>query len=609
MRRGFAPVLAAAALAVAAAPAHAAEGPCSEPGKAAFPAGDGHDHGALEQHRFSCQMEQTAHHALAEELADRPDVMLGEMDVEAGVLAIAVAYPESGFLIYDVSDPTQPVFKSWYRGSECEGAIIDVDCGAYVDLSPDGKTAFLSVQDISVVPGGRPRPGESGIAKPISTPGVEVVDVSDPAAPQLTQVYPVLSVGGVHASRSHVIPEGPDNGPRAPGEYLFSVANSVAIEITRVDRTGGVPKLVPVARVHVGREAHDTFVQEDPLDGRTYMYVAAGFETGFAVYDVTDPTEAVYKGEWDPTPECSSDWYSHTIDVAVRGGRRYVTMPAELFDNGETSEEEQAAGCGAVAGNADKAGPLWIVDATDFSKLGTDEDEPAELKRKSQEALLTTWTNPAGAPGGNLLFSPHNQQIVGDKIYLSAYHAGVWVLDASAAFAGNAEPPAELGFVVPSDSGRPIYEFDVGPQIPFISAFLGPRPAVWDAVFWQGSVLAADEVGGLYSFRYAPSEEPPSADPATEPDTPAPPAPDPAPAEAPPAEVPPAEPGPAAPPGAGPATEPAPAARVLGARTDSRRVRAQLRRCLARARTQRTRARRLAAQRRCRATARRQLRR
>lgn len=116
---------------------------------------------------------------------------------------------------------------------------------------------------------------------------------------------------------------------------------------------------------------------------------------------------------------------------------------------------------------------------------------------------MTTWTNPAGRAGGDLRFSPHNQQIVGDQIYLSHYHGGVYVLDASAAFRGRPERPRELGFVVPhGDEIRPAGQPLIQPLVGFFTEFPIDRPMIWDAVFYEGYVLTADERGGFYSFQY-----------------------------------------------------------------------------------------------------------
>ena len=188
------------------------------------------------------------------------------------------------------------------------------------------------------------------------------------------------------------------------------------------------------------------------------------------------------------------------------------------------SDDDKAEGCGFFVGNGDKPGPLWIVDATDFSKLGpaNDKKSPEQafatdtaLRKASEDALVATWTNPAGRAGGSLTFSPHNQQIVGDRIYLSHYHGGVYVLDASAAFAGKRERPKELGFIVPHDKqtrpllGQPPLTGLLGR---FFTDFPLGRPEVWDMVAYKGHVLAADMTGGFYSLRYDDSPLPQCAD-------------------------------------------------------------------------------------------------
>ncbi len=487
----------------AAAPVVDNPGPCTDEAAASMPDGPGHDHRDISQHRFSCRMREVFFDGLADELAEQNDVVLGEMDVKSDLAAVSVTFPESGVLFFDVSDPARPEFLSWYRGAQCEGALADVNCGAFVDLSEDGTVAFLSSQSLTALPSRAPRLG----VRPVAAPGVEVIDVRNPRNPQLTQVYPVASVGGSHTSRSHVIPRGSTaGGPRSPGEYLFSVANQLGLEITRVDRVAGLPLLTPVNRLSID-DVHDTFIQNDPLSGRTYLYVAAGFASGAYVYDVTDPAQPRRLAEWDLTPQCSSDWYAHTIDVAVRGGRRFLTMDAESLELGEQPAGDQAKGCGRVHGNGDKAGPLWIVDATDFSKLGPvgarGEAAETDLRTASEKALVATWTNPAGRAGGDLRFSPHNQQIVGDRIYLSHHHGGVYVLDASGAFEGRNERPRELGFVVPSGrETRPANTALVQPVIGFFGELPPDRPMIWDAVHYKGYVLAADMRGGFYSFRY-----------------------------------------------------------------------------------------------------------
>ena len=77
----------------------------------------------------------------------------------------------------------------------------------------------------------------------------------------------MLSEGGVHTVRSHVIPEDPkDDGPRDPGEFVFSLANGVGIDIARISRSGGGITLEPWNFITLGEGgAHDTYIQNDPI--------------------------------------------------------------------------------------------------------------------------------------------------------------------------------------------------------------------------------------------------------------------------------------------------------------------------------------------------------
>ena len=514
-------------------------GPCTDEAAQSMPTDGGHDHTDIASHALKCRMEQASILSLREQLKDRPNLILGEMDVKADIAAVAITYPQGGVLFFDVSDPSKPTFLSRYNATECDQLLQDINCGAFVDLAADGKTAYLSIQKLTLLPTLPLSPNAINQAGP----GVDVIDIANPRKPARTQFYPVLGLGGVHTVRSHTIPGGASSAdqPRRPGEYVISNQNGVGIDIARVSRVAGKRFLTTVRQTGLGNplativnnEVHDTFIQNDPLDGRTYLYNAAGFATGFNVYDMTDPQKIRQVAEWDLTPECEEDWYSHTIDVTHRNGRRYVTMPAEMFlmlnkqspsGLAEMSAEDKAAGCGTFVGNGDKPGPLWIVDATDFSKLGPANDikspetaalTDAQLKANSQASLVTTWTNPAGRAGGALTFSPHNQQIVGDKIYLSHYHGGVYVLDAKAAFSGLRERPKELGFIVPHDSqtrpllGQPPLTGLLGR---FFTDFPFGRPEVWDMVAYKGHVLASDMTGGMYSLLYDDTELPYCAD-------------------------------------------------------------------------------------------------
>ena len=466
-----------ALLAVSAAPAQATvenPGPCTTAAANGMPNGEEHDHNETSQHQgLLCRIRQVSFLPLTgAELTGVENSKLGEMDVKAGIAAVAVQEPIGGAMFFDVKDPANPKYLSTYLHAECG---LGDNCGAYVDLSPDGKIAVLSVQMTSGTPG--PVNGTPG-----SVPGVALIDLTDPAKPTLSQEYFPAAVQGVHTTRTHLHETGP-----APGLYMYAIQNAVGVEIARIEPTPAGPKAVRVANIPVPDPAnvsnvHDTFIHNDTIDNKVYLYQAGGFTFGFRVYDVTNPAAPVELGQWDPTPECTNDWYSHTIDVRIKDGRRYVTRPAEQFDFGA-----QASGCsGTQSGNGDLPGTMWIVDATDFSKLAD-----------AQDVLVATWTTPSLVPSGQLTFSAHNQQVVGDLIYLSHYHGGLFVLDASEAFSGKkGAAPREMGWALPCDPRtRPTLESGTFPHT---------RCDFWDMQFYDGHILAADIKGGLYSLVYEP---------------------------------------------------------------------------------------------------------
>ena len=471
--------------AAAQAPAIDDPGPCTAAAALGMPEGDDHEHNEPAQHQgLSCRIERASFLPLTNgEFVDplAPNSKLGETDVKGDILAVAVQEPVGGALFFDVSDPAKPRFLSSYAHAAC---ALGSNCGAYIEMMADGKSAILSLQQTDLMPG--LISGSAGQA-----PGVALIDLSDPKNPVLEQEYLTVSVQGVHTARSHVIAEGP-----AAGEYVFLIQNGVGTDIARVIETPAGKRMVHVSTVPVVDttnivSTHDTFIQTDPTDGKTYLYAAGGFTYGFRVYDVSNPATPTPVANWDLTPQCRDDWYAHTIDVTTIGGRRYVTMPAESFDFGGQADASDE--CGERAGNGDRPGPLWIVDATDFSKLPTENDDADAIREKSAAALVTTWTNPAGRAAGQLTFSPHNQQIVGDRIFLSHYHGGVFVLDASAAFAGKDVRPKEVAWAVPFDA-------DVRPTIE-TGTFPHSRGDFWDMNFYKGHILATDIKGGIYSLR------------------------------------------------------------------------------------------------------------
>jgi len=170
----------------------------------------------------------------------------------------------------------------------------------------------------------------------------------------------------VHTTRSDV-PEGPSSPeqPREPGSYTVSVVNGVGAAFSRP--TNGFGGLTPVETIEMP-ELHDTFIQNDELTGRTPMYVAGGFDTGFYVYDVTTPSKPKLLAEWDLTPEYELTG-GHVIAADMVGGVYSLKVdedapaPGGTPDNGGggaagggTPGSGAAAGAGTGAGGATGGG-------------------------------------------------------------------------------------------------------------------------------------------------------------------------------------------------------------------------------------------------------------
>jgi hypothetical protein len=159
---------------------------------------------------------------------------------------------------------------------------------------------------------------------------------------------------------------------------------------------------------------------------------------------------------------------------------------------------------------------MWFVDITDLSKLakfGSDDTHASdeEIKAASEPLLSSVYYNPALRAGGELTFSLHNQQIVGDKVYLSQYHGGVVVVDAKEAFEGKNVRPKETAIFVPSDGqGRDIPP-DAGGVVQdghFVTGFIDYHPLVWDMTYANGAILIPDMTGGLTVVKEFDAPEP-----------------------------------------------------------------------------------------------------
>lgn len=403
-----------------------------------------HDHLDPLQHAASLALTQIAHDPL--DIDGAVPRTFGEIDIVGDIAVVGVLQPTGGFVSVDISDPAAPKPLAFYEA----GATYAGD----VKLSPDGKYAFVGANGLFAQ--------DQVVTDPLLAPtasrsaGVQVVDMSDPAAPALLSFYP-LPNSGVHMLDVHMI--GGDT-------YVFSVYGGLrppvalpvdaplplavpgfgsSIDIARLE-TGidGTPRLLPAGKY--ASQAHDITVYDDAELGAT-MLCACGTR-GMSIVDVNDPTMPVELGLW----EDHDGLYVHTAMPAVVDGRRIVVAIPETF-------------------SAQMQQPLWIVDASDPAAMTT----------------LGTWRLPGPelAYDSGYRFSTHNINILDNKVYLAHFHAGLWVLDISTP--EKLAAPETVGYHLAG------YEGELGESLGIPAV-----PLVWEAIPAKGYVFVADIGAGLF---------------------------------------------------------------------------------------------------------------
>ena len=147
----------------------------------------------------SARWRAVAFDAMIEQFAARPDVVFGEMDVKGDLAAVAIAYPESGFVLFDVSrfleaEVPQLVPRRRVRGPAHRRGL------RRLRRPLPGRQARLHLGPADH----RSSPAAPRRLSPalLAYPGIDVVDISDREAPPLRRSCRSCSVGGVHTTRS-----------------------------------------------------------------------------------------------------------------------------------------------------------------------------------------------------------------------------------------------------------------------------------------------------------------------------------------------------------------------------------------------------------------------
>lgn len=314
--------------------------------------------------------------------------------------------------------------------------------------------------------------------------GIQVVDVSNPAAPTLAAVW--------------VSPDpDPRRMPAPPGDAnaaIQGLRSSAGMGYHRVDlevidgtlyaagASLGFPRVdilrfdpAPVPRLTLassyladdaldpgmdhgshpgGFGVHDVTFDPDPLEGFPLVAISH-WRSGAHFLDASDPTDPQYLGRWDDFPDEGGN--VHNVEfTAIEGRRVGVAVP-----------EYPAA--------SPTQGSIALFDLTDFAAPRT----------------IGTWTLPGAFPNAgdvpatkNHVFSTNRVLLREGLLFDAHFHAGLIVLDVGTL--AKAAAPEVVAFVLPKGEARvPYYGIEATPYI-------------YDAIPRGAYVYYTDLTGGFH---------------------------------------------------------------------------------------------------------------
>ena len=417
---------------------------------------------------------------------------VGFLDTPAKALSVAlagnlvyIAEDTAGFRVVDVTDPSEPkVVGSYKTAGACKELVVK-DTLAYA-VGGSGLEVFdVSVPDEATKVGWLRTVAGSGLDvwknwAYLSTVGLTVVDVSNPAAPVTVGNIRILRHFRDVVAESSVVYMGSRSGlhildvsrPEDPQQVGFfeapsPVPSAIAVRGDTAYVAGGKSvHFVDIANRSAPREIGRWDGPGGYLDifslslDRHVMYVAGGL-AGLLIVDISDPLH--------PTDAGAIGLEGHALDVAVRNGFAYVAA--------------------AEAG-------LHIVD----------------VSRVKRPRISGWW-----ATSGDVL----DVQKVGRYLYLACNHSGVRILDAF-----DPEHPIQIGAVdtpgqavalvdahdtlLVADGHAGLQLVDVShPEAPkVISNCRMPRGEAVDVVSIGSFAFVAADYGGLQVVDFSNANEP-----------------------------------------------------------------------------------------------------
>lgn len=206
---------------------------------------------------------------------------------------------------------------------------------------------------------------------------------------------------------------------------------------------GGTPRTW-VTRVH------DMTSQVDPFTGRPVLVTAHELQ-GVRIFDASQPEAPREIGAWRGQGLDGPMDRIHTVGLFKVGDRRVAFAATETFNKVPPS--------------------LYVIDFTDYAA----------------PKLLAHWVPPGIRNDQGLVYSMHNFQVVGTRLYVCNFHAGLWVLDIS-----DPAKPTPIALRTPVWDAQ--YPWPGRMDFP---GFRMDENMFWDVVAVRGYLVATDMSAGI----------------------------------------------------------------------------------------------------------------
>ncbi len=315
-----------------------------------------------------------------------------------------------------------------------------------------------------------------------------LVDISNPSNPTITDNQPLFGFG--HSALPYayddrdvlLITTATGVTPTASGYFFYEVVETPAGAKLRLLSTYKPPGEGPLAAV-TGPRGHDGWIAPHPGTGQVLAYLGGG--GGLTVLDVTDPEAPVEVGRWYE-PDAGTLVHGAFPLPELWNDRHYTVIGPEYCNRPEHTP----------------TGIVWVLDTT----------VPAD------PFIVAGWTLPHDVEwdgGGCYTWSNHYFTVVGETLFMSLYHGGIWAADLSPIKDAARSPDA-----LP-DAAPPFYNLEsTGVFLPANASLPGSvEPVRWAPTIEEvvampdGSLVTFDGNYGLYTMRFDPSRPAPAPEP------------------------------------------------------------------------------------------------